>query len=300
MDALASELASDSLLLVVCDTALADGGCEALMSHLSGQLDRSVKLVIVSEQRELAVRLMALRAGAAFVRKPAHPALVLRGLRPSRLDAPARLLVVDDSITYGNALADALSVAGHDVVLATSAREARDYLSLEQPELALLDVFLPDADGIELARSLRASVATRNLPIVILTGRESTTVRQRAAEASVTHFVAKNTPLSEIRTTVQALLMARKPSGTWRAAVPRGGSELFASVVAASGLSEILARSLLERALARVGADITSLTPEALRSALPEIGRALATFLAPADARQRLQAITTLIQEGPN
>ena len=301
IEELANELASDSLLLAVCDTTLADEDCAELVSRLSGLLpDRSVKLVIVSEQRELAVRLTALRAGAAFVQKPAHPAVVLRGLRPTRLDAPARLLVVDDSITYGNALADALSADGHDVVLANSAREAREYLSLEQPDLALIDVFLPDADGIELARSLRAAIMTRNLPIVILTGRESTTVRQRAAEVAVTHFVAKNTPLSEIRTTVHGLLMTRKSSGTWRAAVPRSGSDLFASVVAASGLSEMLARSLLERALARAGAYVARLTREALRSALPEIERALVAFLAPADVRQRLQAITILTQEGPN
>ena len=135
--------------------------------------------MVVTEDRSLSVRLTALRAGADnFVQKAAHPALLLRNVWPiATTEAPARVLVVDDSITYGNALADALSLDGHDVVLASSAREARDYLLVEQPELALIDVFLPDVDGIELTRSLRTANTTRRLPVIILTGRESAHIR---------------------------------------------------------------------------------------------------------------------------
>jgi CheY-like chemotaxis protein len=153
---------------------------------------------LTAHDRALGLRLAALRRGVAnFVLLPAHPALLLRNLGSpvapvAAMLGPARLLVVDDGVTSGNALAERLAEHGHDVVLAATAATAFEYLTLERPDLLLVDVFLPDSDGIELARTARAVGGLRHAPIVILTGRENTHVRQRALDASVSEFVAKN------------------------------------------------------------------------------------------------------------
>jgi DNA-binding response OmpR family regulator len=294
--------------LVVCDSELLAHDCSALVRRLRERLgERAAPVVILSEERDMERRLDALRAGAMdYLVKPIDVTLLMRVSRGQRsadqLGGPSRVLVVDDSTTYGQALADELSLDGHDVVLAVSVAEARAYLAWQRPDLALLDVFLPDGDGVELAKSMRASESTRELPILLLTGRESTNVRQRAAEAQVSGFAAKDTPLAELRKSVAAL----KASGRARPfkappVEPRAvsGRELFLRVVAASGLSEVLGRSTLELALKRAGIETALLTPENLRAALPHVEQALVTFLPPGEARARLAAVAALATEGP-
>ncbi|MFT3921826.1 MAG: response regulator [Myxococcales bacterium] len=307
----ASALVRRDVTVAVCDANLTGDDCAQLVERWDARLPvAQVPLVVVSGQRALAVRLSALRAGASnFVVKPASASLLLRnvssGTRVMPWAAPRRVLVVDDSVTYGHALAEALSNDGHDVVLAVSAQEAREYLSVDLPDLILLDVFLPDTDGIDLARTLRRADPTSQLPIMMLTGRENTLIKQRASEAGVSGFASKNTPLGEICAQVQNLAqggLAPPPKASaGRAPTPAtttGGPVLFARVVAASGLSEVLGRSTLELALKRAGVDVAGLNPDGLRAAMPHIEQALNTFLPQSEIRKRVMAISAIAREG--
>jgi integrase len=67
------------------------------------------------------------------------------------------------------------------------------------------------------------------------------------------------------------------------------GNDLFAKVIALSGLSAIFAEKALARALAKVGIDPEKLTPHDLRRALPEIERVLATFLDRSELAERMR-----------
>jgi DNA-binding response OmpR family regulator len=293
--------------LIVCDVNLHPRDTRVLVESVYARLIDATPVVIVSDERLLSQRLIALRAGASdFSTKTAQVTLLTRPLAgigaPLPVASPCRVLVVDDSTTYGNALADELSLDGHDVVLAPSAGEANDYLSFQTPDFILLDVFLPDGDGVDIARRLRSNAATRELPILMLTGRESANIRRRAAEAQVSGFAAKDTPLYLLRKTVRELAKPRRlrPSRTSLGAVearPSMPTDLLSRVVQASGLSEVLGRSTIDRALQRAGIDAVTLTPGKLKAALPQIEQALATFLVPQDARLRVAAITVLAME---
>jgi DNA-binding response OmpR family regulator len=300
-------LARNQFQLILCDANVHGGDTWELVKGVCARLIDATPVVVVSEELQVAQRVLALRAGAAdFVAKTSHVTLLTRPLLipygAAVSASPCRVLVVDDSTTYGHALADELSLDGHDVVLSASAAETRDYLAWQIPDVVLLDVFLPDGDGVDLAKGLRANVATRELPILMLTGRESTNIRKRATEARVSAFAAKDTPLVELRSTVMELAKARRvpASRTQLVAVEARSvpADLFLRVVAASGLSEVLGRSTIDRALQRAGVDGASLTPRKLKTALPQIEHALSTFLPPQDAKRRLAAISFLAMEG--
>jgi hypothetical protein len=76
-------------------------------------------------------------------------------------------------------------------------------------------------------------------------------------------------------------------------------SLLFERVVALSGLSSFIARSSLQRALARAGVDASALTPEGLARALPEIQWALGVFLPPPERDERMAVIAALAAPQP-
>lgn len=273
-------------------------------SDLLRDAARSCPVVVLADGERLDTRLSALRDGAAdFIAKPYLATFVVKRVRDvaqglKSAGGPYRVLVVDDSVTYGNAVSNALARDGHDVVLATNGRDAETYLELQRPDAVFLDVFLPDVDGIDLARRLRATQATRDLPILLLTGRESTRVRERAAEARISDFAAKNTPLEALRARVPTLIAGARSGG--QRMEPQAGLKngaLFDAVVVASGLSVVLGRSTLALALRRSGIEASALTPERLRAARPQIEETLKTFLSPSDVRVRMSAIESLTLE---
>ena len=75
------------------------------------------------------------------------------------------VLIVDDSLTVRMDLADAFEAAGLRPVLCSSIREAQDALAAQNIDLVILDVLLPDGDGVELLKEIRANPATSELPI---------------------------------------------------------------------------------------------------------------------------------------
>lgn len=82
----------------------------------------------------------------------------------------ARLLVVDDDPRIRHLLEVVLSGAGHEVVLADSAKAALEFLRKETPDLILLDVMMPDMDGLTLLGRIRAVRRLSRVPVIMFTG----------------------------------------------------------------------------------------------------------------------------------
>ncbi|WP_448567590.1 response regulator [Thermus sp.] len=82
----------------------------------------------------------------------------------------ARLLVVDDDPRIRHLLEVLLSGSGHEVALAASAREALEYLKRETPDLILLDIMMPDMDGLTLLGRIRAVRRLARVPVILFTG----------------------------------------------------------------------------------------------------------------------------------
>lgn len=125
-------------------------------------------------------------------------------------DASTILVVEDDDVTRAF-LADNLSADGYDLLVADCARDARHLLERKFPDLALVDLNLPDASGFDLLRHVRTAdgVATRidpDLPLLVLTGRSSELDRVRGFDRGADDYLCKPFSYPELRGRISALL----------------------------------------------------------------------------------------------
>lgn len=114
-------------------------------------------------------------------------------------NSSARIAIVDDEPVNIKIVRKHLQGVGYENFLSTSdAREAVDLIRAERPDVVLLDVMMPEIDGIEILRAVRASSTLRHIPVLILTAATDHTTRLRALEAGATDFLAKPIDVSEL------------------------------------------------------------------------------------------------------
>lgn len=101
-----------------------------------------------------------------------------------------KILLVDDSTTV-LIMEELLLRRSYDVVKATSGAEALRIAAEQRPDLILLDVVMPNLDGLETCRLLRSIPATKSTPIVMVTTRSEENTRQSAFANGATDFVTK-------------------------------------------------------------------------------------------------------------
>jgi adenylate cyclase len=120
-----------------------------------------------------------------------------------------RVLVVDDVARNVRLLAAVLDAAGYEVLSAGSGAEAIEIVGREAPDLVLLDIRMPDIDGYEVCRRLRADPAAEFLPIVMVTSAEGEE-RVAALEAGADDFVAKPFNQDELLARVRSLIRIKQ------------------------------------------------------------------------------------------
>ncbi len=101
------------------------------------------------------------------------------------------VLIVDDSLTVRMDLAEAFEAAGFRPLLCATGREARDALGREPIALVMLDVVLPDADGVELLKEIRAKAQTSDVPILMLSTEAEVADRIRGLRTGADDYVGK-------------------------------------------------------------------------------------------------------------
>jgi len=116
----------------------------------------------------------------------------------------ARLLVVDDEQTILELLADSLRFAGFEVLTASSGAEALRVAAAARPDLIVLDVMIPDGDGFEVVRRIRASV--ERVPVIFLTARGGVGDRVTGLTLGGDDYVAKPFSLDEVLARIRAVL----------------------------------------------------------------------------------------------
>jgi two-component system KDP operon response regulator KdpE len=116
---------------------------------------------------------------------------------------PPRVLVVDDEHQILRALRVILRDAGFEVIEAATAEEALDRAAVRPPQAAIVDLVLPDGDGVEVARRLRAWSA---MPIIVLSAVGEEDEKVRALEAGADDYVTKPFGPRELVARLQAAL----------------------------------------------------------------------------------------------
>lgn len=114
------------------------------------------------------------------------------------------ILVVDDSSTIRKFVAFSLEMAGHKPHTAVDGMEALEILAQHRIDLAIIDLNMPVMDGFELARRIRDSQLTAELPIFILTSEDSDSSHNIAAELGVTAYISKPFDAQKIQSEVAA------------------------------------------------------------------------------------------------
>lgn len=137
-----------------------------------------------------------------------EPLHALFGRRP-------RLLVVDDQPANVQVLHRLFS-ADHQVLMATSGEQALRVCEQQQPDLVLLDVVMPGMDGYQVCAMLRADPATRNIPVIFVTGETDDDAQTRGLEAGAVDFISKPVRPPIVRARVHTHLMLKAQSDLLR------------------------------------------------------------------------------------
>ena len=128
---------------------------------------------------------------------------------PPTAPAPRRLLVVEDDPGIRMLLESALRLSGYEVAGAATGQAALRDIEGLRPDLILLDVMLPDLDGLEVTRSLRsAGVRT---PVLFLTARGEVTDRIAGLAAGGDDYVTKPFSIEEVLLRIRAILRRTDP-----------------------------------------------------------------------------------------
>jgi DNA-binding response OmpR family regulator len=124
-----------------------------------------------------------------------------------------RIALVEDDDDLSNTLAMALEREGYAVMVYRTGREGLDGVLGDPPDLVLLDLNLPDLDGLSVCRELRETDAVHDLPIIMLTARVDESDRVLGLDLGADDYVTKPFSLRELKSRIRALLRRRALDG---------------------------------------------------------------------------------------
>ena len=186
---------------------------------------RRVVCLLLTESDEMAAELRALDSGAdAFVNKREDVAVILAKLRAvlrssaeassadetRSLLSPSRILAVDDSSTYREALGGALRSEGYDVIQVGSGEEALEILSIQSVDCVLLDLVMPGIGGTETCRRIKSSPVVRDVPVIVLTSLDDRAAMLETLGIGADDYIQKSAELDVLKARVRAQLRRRQ------------------------------------------------------------------------------------------
>jgi diguanylate cyclase (GGDEF)-like protein/PAS domain S-box-containing protein len=119
------------------------------------------------------------------------------------------VLVVDDDEVFSLLASETLQQAGYTAMVAATGRAALEILAVQRPDLVLLDVELPDANGFDLCTSIREASGGADIPIVMVTGHNDTESIERAFMVGATDFIHKPVLWQTLPQRVEFILRAQ-------------------------------------------------------------------------------------------
>lgn len=205
--------------IVVLDLVLPDGDGLELLQELRLRADRKFSVVLLSSEKEVQNRIQGLTSGAdVYIEKPYDTGDVVAKVRElsqrkrNDQDTVRPILVIDDSATFRETLSEALRLAGHQVITASTGEQGLQIAARERPRAIIVDGILPGIDGSTVIRHVRLDAALRGIPCVLLTGAGELEAELRALDAGADSFVHKNEELEVIMAKLGIVLRASATS----------------------------------------------------------------------------------------
>jgi len=117
-----------------------------------------------------------------------------------------KIFVVDDEVTVLEYVKTALQNLDYQIFCADNAEEGIKRITEEKPDLILLDIMLPDMDGISVCRKLRSGPVTKDIPIIILTSLSDAATIQNAFFYGAADFMPKPFDLKILKSKIEKAL----------------------------------------------------------------------------------------------
>jgi two-component system NtrC family sensor kinase len=198
----------------ILDVMLPDGdGVGFLQEIRQSPSGASAVVVMLSSEAEVHDRVRGLQTGAdEYVGKPYDVgylvAKVHELLQAQRGPAAGgtTILVIDDSVTFREALRTAFETAGHRVLTTSSGEEGLRVAGAQRPDAIVVDGMLPGIDGATVIRHVRLDAVLRDIPCLLLTASDDKGAELRALDAGADTFVRKEEDLEVILAKLAAVL----------------------------------------------------------------------------------------------
>jgi putative two-component system response regulator len=130
--------------------------------------------------------------------------------QPLPAESGATIVVADDTPAVGEYLARLLERDGHRVVRAYNGAEALEVIAREQPDVALLDVMMPERSGFDVCQAIKSDPATRLIPVVLVTALQNSEDRIRGIEAGADDFLSKPPNPHELLARIRSLFRLKR------------------------------------------------------------------------------------------
>ena len=178
-----------------------------LMAELQGRSPK-IPVIIFTAREDLRDRVAAVRLGvSAFVRKPLSAQEILKTVTDVLKQKPKqtgheRVLIVDDDPGFLKLLSTLLSSYSLEVTTSAYPQEFWQVLTACKPEVLILDLEMPEFDGIELCQVVRADPQWQHLKVVILSAHTETDMIAKAYAAGADAYISKSIPGTELATQI--------------------------------------------------------------------------------------------------
>lgn len=148
-----------------------------------------------------------------------------------------RVLLVDDDPDTLRLVSLMLQRQGYDVESASNGAQALKMIGLESPDLILLDVMMPDMDGFEVARRIRSTTSSANVPIIMFTAKAEVEDRVKGFEAGADDYLTKPTQPRELFAHMNAVLSRSKlPNSASLSTLPSERGQVIGVIANKGGL----------------------------------------------------------------
>ncbi len=166
-----------------------------VMKEIQQEMDESIQVIFLSSNDDLALRLEAVRAGGiAYLTKPINSTDLIDQLdsfATPQTQEPFRVLIIDDSDTVLAYHAAVLELAGMTVKTVNTMDTLMKTLLEFNPDVILIDVYMPECNGMELAKAIRQIDGLLNLPIVYLSSENDFSTQPEAMSLAGDDFMVK-------------------------------------------------------------------------------------------------------------